>query len=439
MQNLLHAEQYLESLEDGEFKKEYHDLVAAYKRLLKVIKISDSVEEQMYREKKLSDANAEKHKIESEAAAIANQMKSDFLAHMSHEIRTPLNGIIGFISILKHQEIAPEKLKYLDIIDHSSHTLLSIINDILDFSKIETGKMGLDEHDFNAHQEFKSVGELFGANAEAKGIKLHCLMDPSVPEFLHGDSTKIKQVIGNLVSNAIKFTPKGGDVFLSLSYDASKKHFIASVKDSGIGIPKEKQESIFEAYSQADTNTQRHFGGTGLGLAICYRLIELMNGKLQLESQENKGSTFSFWVPVSETQTIHHSSKNEKLSFNGQHILIADDSTTNQLLFTLLLEDMNLKCTTVSDGSEVFELYEKEHFDLILMDQNMPRQSGTETAKRIRDLELQNAKTRIPIIAVTADVMNDTAEKMLSSGMDAYLTKPIEAQELKKVLNTFLT
>lgn len=438
MQMLEHAERYLETLQDGEFKQEYHDLLAALKRLLKVIKISDTVEEQLYREKKESDANAEKHKVESEAASLANQMKSEFLAHMSHEIRTPLNGIIGFISILKSQENEPEKLKYLDIIDNSGHTLLSIINDILDFSKIETGKMGLDEHDFNAHKEFKTTAELYEANALSKGINLHYSLDPSVPEFLHADATKIKQIIGNLVSNAIKFTPKGGDVFLSLSYDPSQKHFFASVKDTGIGIPKEKQDAIFEAYSQADADTQRHFGGTGLGLSICYRLVELMRGALHLESDTGSGSTFSFWVPVKVTEKPEIATECKSTSFKKEHILIADDSTTNQLLLTLLLEEMNLTCATASNGLEVLELYDKERFDLILMDQNMPLQSGTETTQLIRAMELANGRKRIPIVAVTADVMNDTADKMLTSGMDAYLTKPIDAEELKHILKNLL-
>jgi len=295
-------EEYLNSIEDETFKKEYKKLFNYNKklsyRMKKVLKVADSFDIQMYKEKNRALYESEKSLMRSEASELANKMKSEFLAQMSHEIRTPLNGIIGFIQILKDDENREDRLHYIDIIDRSSHTLLSIINDILDFSKIESGHLELDMHDFDSVDELKTVANLFSANAMGKSIKLDVNIDSSLPKRVHSDSTKLKQIISNLLSNAIKFTPKDGKISFSVTYNKDNKTAEIGIKDSGIGISKENQKNLFDAYTQASGDTKRKYGGTGLGLNISFRLVEMLGGKLMLESEENVGSRFYFSIPL---------------------------------------------------------------------------------------------------------------------------------------------
>jgi len=436
-------ETYLNSIEDDDFKEEYKKLFDYNKklsvRMKKVLKVADSFDIQMYKEKNIALDESEKSLMRSEASELASKMKSEFLAQMSHEIRTPLNGIIGFIQILKSQEEKEEKLRYIDIIDRSSHTLLSVINDILDFTKIESGILELDMHDFNAVDEFKLIADLFSANALAKSISLDVNIDSSLPKRVHSDSIKLKQIISNLLSNAIKFTPKDGKIAFTIRYKKDDKTVDITIEDSGIGISKKNQEHLFEAYTQVSGDTKRKYGGTGLGLNISFRLVEMLGGKLMLESEENVGSKFYFNIPLEDAKyDLSFEDETTVYEFSGEHVLVADDNAVNTLLMKMLLESMNLRCSTASDGFEVMRMIKNDNFNLIMLDQNMPIMSGTQTAKKIIEYEKENSLNHIPIIAVTGDVMQDSIDSVLSVGMDAFLAKPVEKDTLHSLLAKML-
>lgn len=369
-----HFEEYLKNLEDGEFKKEYSKLYQAHKKLStrtsKVLKVADSFDIQMYKERNSALNESEKSLLQSAASDLANDMKSKFLAQMSHEIRTPLNGIIGFIEILKNLEYDNQKLNYLNIVDLSSKTLLSVINDILDLSKIETGNLELDLHDFNTSQEMKSIVDLFQANAMKKSISIEMNFDEKIPSRIHSDSIKLKQIISNLISNAIKFTPMGGKVTFDISYNEMEKNLHIVVGDNGIGMSKKTQEHIFDEYTQAEESTHRTFGGTGLGLNISCKLVEMLGGKLSLNSEEGRGSEFSFTIPIAVANSLHVNISEAFTSFNKQRVLVADDNQVNQLLMKILLEEMNLECDIASDGAEALGMFKTSEYDLVLLDQD---------------------------------------------------------------------
>ena len=432
-------EDYLNSIEDKKFKEEYKKLFEYNKklsyRMQKVLKVADSFDIQMYKDMNIALDKSEKSLMRSEASELANKMKSEFLAQMSHEIRTPLNGIMGFIQILKAQESNEDKLRYIDIISRSSQTLLSVINDILDFSKIESGTLEVDMHDFDSLDEFKLIADLFYANAIEKSINLDVTIDNNLPSRVYSDLTKLKQIISNLLSNAIKFTPKEGKISFTVVYSKNDKTVEISIEDNGIGISKENQKNLFEAYTQASGDTKRKYGGTGLGLNISFKLVEMLGGKLMLESEENIGSKFYFKIPLENAKSKLDNEYSTPIDeFNSEHILVADDNAVNQLLMKMLLESMNLRCSTASNGSEVLQMIKKDNFDLIILDQNMPIMSGTEAAKKIIEYEKENSLSHIPIIAVTGDIMQDSIDLVFSAGIDEFLAKPVEKDTLHSVL-----
>lgn len=377
-------------------------------------------------------------KTEKNKALDATQSKSLFLANMSHEIRTPLNAISGFIELLIDKEKDNEKLKQLNIIENSSRNLISIINDILDFSKIESNKLEIDIIDFNPKKEFQAVAELFNTKSSEKNLTLITDISDDLPESLHSDPLRIKQVVSNLLSNAIKFSQKDKTIRFEVKYNEQHSELYVAVIDQGIGIPEDKQKQIFEAFSQAESSTTREFGGTGLGLSISSLLIELLGGTLKVESTENVGSKFYFTLPVKLGKPIiHKTAETFSAVDQSSRILLVEDNKTNQILMGAILKKMNLSFTLAEDGVEAIEAIKSNTFDLVLMDENMPRMSGTEATLEIRAWE-KTQQQHTPIVALTANAMKGDKERFLATGMDDYLTKPLKLPELNRILNTYL-
>ncbi len=373
----------------------------------------------------------------AQEAQSANKAKSEFLSVMSHEIRTPLNAIMGFVQILQKAEKDEKKKNYLDIINNSSNILINIINDILDVAKIESGKFTLEMREFNPKEEFESLYILFERNANEKNLTLINSISPDLPECIISDILRIKQILSNLLSNAIKFTPGGKNIELLISFDKEHSSLHFEVIDEGIGISQKNSKNVTEAFIQADSSTARKYGGTGLGLAIVTNLLKLFSSKLKLQSELDVGSKFSFDIRVevtdknsTEVQTV------DEVNFEDTKILIAEDNKTNQMLISILLEDMNIDISMANDGVEAVEIFKKESFDVVLMDINMPNKNGIDAMLEIKEYE-KNQPKKTPIVSLTANATSGDKEKYLQEGFDAYLAKPIDNQELVKILQKF--
>lgn len=367
-------------------------------------------------------------------AESANQAKSSFLASMSHEIRTPLNAIIGFINLLRKDETDPKKLEYLTTVQNSSGSLLGVINDILDISKIEDGKLDIESINFDVYQQISELVKFYASTLDSKDVKLDLNIDSSVPTHLKSDPLRLKQVISNLISNAIKFSPVDSTVTVELKYKGSQ--LLISVRDEGIGISEEARKRIFSAFEQAESSTTRSYGGTGLGLTISKKLVELLGGEITVESEIGKGSIFSFYIDAPESEDVLDEELEDKdYKFEG-HLLVAEDNKTNQMLIKILLDDMGVSYKVVDDGEEAVQAFLDEEFDLVLMDVNMPNMDGIEATKRIRK---QNSERNIvPIIALTANAMKEDVKEYLEAGMNAHVSKPINNTLLAKELSRFL-
>lgn len=373
------------------------------------------------------------------AAEKANLLKSQFLANMSHEIRTPMNAILGFIQILKDSETDQEKLQYLTTIDKSSQSLLNIINDILDFSKIENNELATESIPFHLRNEIDATIALFHSHASAKGIDLYSEFSEALPAQIQSDPLRLKQVLSNLLSNAIKFSKSGGQIELSFGYDSGTQHLQVSVQDHGVGICADKQQLIFEPFLQADVSTTRKYGGTGLGLAISKRLIENMGGTLKVQSQKGSGSRFVFEVPAKASEVKQAAPKllsEINLEALKGHVLLVEDNLTNQLLIRKLIEKTGLTYELANDGLEAIDMFSKSAFDLILMDENMPRMNGSQATQKIREMEKEqrNVAKNTPIVALTANSMKEDRQRFLDAGMDDYLSKPINVLKLYQVI-----
>ena len=366
-----------------------------------------------------------------------DKLKSEFLANMSHEIRTPLNAMFGFIKMLQEKEFDEESKKYLNIIEKSGQTLLTIINDILDFSKIESGKMNIEEVEFNPKEEISMTQDLFASRASEKNILLQFNYE-NLKWCIMSDPTRIKQVISNLLSNAIKFTPENKQIILNVKYDEEKEELFAEVIDEGIGIPKEKMEHIFDSFSQADNSTTRKYGGTGLGLSISSRLIELLGGELKVESEVGKGSRFYFTIPAKKTKLCPEKQEiktkkilNEKFD---KHILVVEDNMANQMFMKVILQKMGITFDIANDGVEAIEKFKNNKYDLILMDENMPNMNGIEATKKIREIEREKDLDHTIIVALTANALTGDKERFILAGMDYYLSKPLDIEKFKEIL-----
>jgi signal transduction histidine kinase/ActR/RegA family two-component response regulator len=374
----------------------------------------------------------EKAKYEAEQA---NKAKSEFLATISHEIRTPINGIVGMAELLKSAMLSEEEKENLKVLEHLAETLLNIINDILDFSKIEAGRMELQKSSMDIRELIADIVKSFSYTEKRQQVALNCHIDEQVPNIIYTDSARLKQILVNLLSNAFKFTEKGKiDIHIeSIREEDHEVLLLFSVTDTGIGIAKDKLKTLFQTFYQVDSTSKRKYGGTGLGLSIVKKLVELMGGKIEVESEEGLGSKFSFEMTF---EKVNKSSINEELSIKiysekdmNLHILVVEDSKVNQLLIKKILTKKNWVVETANNGKEALEKLEKEEYDLILMDIQMPVMDGYEASKIIREKEKITQK-HIPIIALTANATEEDQRKSIEVGMDEYLTKPIKSESL---------
>ncbi len=380
-----------------------------------------------------------------EHTELASKVKGQFLARMSHEIRTPLNAVIGMVNLAFMTDDDSEKLDYLITVRESADHLMGIINDILDFSKIEAGKLLLEKIPFNLRRFMNDIIRTMSIKAGEKSLYLELVYDEDLPVAVSTDPTRLRQILINLINNALKFTSRGGVVVkVSVrSDDKSKINLMCSVNDTGIGIPEERLDSIFESFTQSDDSISRKYGGTGLGLAICRQLVEKMEGSIRVESEQEKGSTFSFYIPIEVAKSDELQPREDIISKPsiGQtyKILMAEDNEINQKLNAIVLRKLGHEVTVAKNGLVVLEQMRKTMFDLILMDIEMPHMDGIEATLRIRKGEVGMEKKDIPIIAMTAHVQDEIRKQCFDAGMDEYIGKPIKIEllgsRLEKVMH----
>ena len=372
-------------------------------------------------------------------AETANRAKSEFLANMSHEIRTPLSAIIGITDLSLKEKLPPRAHEYMMTMRTASHSLLGIINDILDFSKIEAGKLELEQNPFDLNEVLNNLTGVFRATAQEKNLKLQLAISPDIPSILNGDAARLSQVLINLVGNALKFTEKG-EVSISTTLvedDDSKVVINFKVKDTGIGIEPEYIDSLFESFTQADSSTSRKYGGSGLGLSICHRLVKLMGGSINVKSQLGRGSSFTFSAEFMKNDASSIQKDGERrsvpadFSLNDISVLLVEDNPINQKIIARTLEAEGLQVSVVSNGHEAIQLIQSESYDIVLMDMQMPVLSGIETTKILRE---EFEPSELPIIALTANAMQEDMDRCFEAGMNDFIVKPMDIEAVKSVI-----
>jgi signal transduction histidine kinase/CheY-like chemotaxis protein len=400
------------------------------------------VADRVFRRMRRHSTQLEEARAKAEAAS---QAKSNFLATMSHEVRTPMNAIIGMTELTLHTHLTAEQRRYLDTVKSSADSMIELLNDILDFAKIETGKLSLNPVPFQLRRVLGESLAALGLRASKKNLALNCEFAGNVPDSINGDPSRLGQIITNLVGNAIKFTDQGG-IAVRVEMDASEPingataMLLFSVSDTGIGIPEDKQQLIFESFVQVDGSTTRRYGGTGLGLSISSRLAAMMGGRLWVESVVGQGSTFHFTARFERTMSVVEGPIPEEFQHRTPvetpekgnrmlQVLLAEDNPVNQQLAVELLNMRGHSVKVAVNGVEVLAALDKETFDVVLMDVNMPEMDGFQTTAAIREREKKSGG-HLPIIAITGFAMKGDRERCLAAGMDAYLCKPIRSKEL---------
>ena len=381
-----------------------------------------------------------------EVAEAASKTKSEFLANMSHEIRTPMNGILGTLQLLQGSELSESQEEYINIAYNSGESLLSLLNDILDFSKIEAGKLELEYISFDIKRLIKELTVLLKQKADEREVQLEMDLAENVPAFIKGDSARIRQIVANLMTNAIKFTEKGKVTVKVLVLEKSEKtaRLRIEIIDTGIGISEEAQRKLFNSFTQADGSTTRKYGGTGLGLAIVRQLVTMMRGRLGVNSVEGEGA--SFWVEIgfeigNESMAANKiKAVSAPVEMLSGKVLLVEDNPVNQIVARKMLEKVGLTYDVVNNGLEAVERLKQAHdYDLVLMDCQMPVMDGYAATEAIREFEAESGNQKhLTVIAMTANAMEGDKEKCLAAGMDDYVAKPVKQVSLKETLARWL-
>jgi signal transduction histidine kinase/ActR/RegA family two-component response regulator len=366
-----------------------------------------------------------------DVANAANVLKTQFLANMSHEIRTPLNGVLAMAEVMSMSELAPVQRERLDVIRQSGNLLLAVLNDVLDLSKIEAGKLTLLMDDFDLEAALAPAGASFAVMAESKGLAFNVTVDEAAKGWWRGDPDRLRQIVGNLMSNSVKFTLQG-HVDTHFDVNPQTGDLRLTVRDTGVGISADKQSTLFEKFTQADNSATRRFGGTGLGLAICRELTQMMGGVISVDSREGQGSTFTVEIPLERGQPALDSSP-EAADTGDQgalRLLAAEDNATNQQVLAAVMGSLGIDIDIVGDGQQAVDAWRAGAYDLILMDIQMPVMDGIDAARAIREAERSEGRRRTPIVALTANALSHQVEEYLRAGMDGHVPKPIEIAKL---------